>query len=233
MRSRLPVLCLAAVVFLATSAFADDHCEYCWAMLFITNDTDATLTLQTQSYYGNRVSKVITLPPGEQVGELRTRAGRQYLFAEARLSDPPLEARLGDRFFQGGQEYFITIGPSYFGRAQVSDAAASEAPAPPSTSAGNWCARIQGTWDWFIGTVEFTGTGDANQADGTFTSGDDLHGDWSCVINRGGVMVTMTWSHGWTDELSLVSPNRLEGEGWKTGSNPHEGVHDVSGTRSQ
>jgi hypothetical protein len=230
---RLPASCLAAAVFLATSALADDYCEHCWAMLFITNDTGATLTLQTQSYYGKIVSDVITLPPGEQVGELQTRAGRQYLFAEARLSDPPLEARLGDRFFHGGQEYFISIGPSHFGRDHVSDAAASEAPAPQPASAANWCARISGTWNWFIGTVDFTGTGDANQAHGSFTSGDDLHGDWSCVINRGGVMVTMTWSHGWTDELSLVNPNRLEGEGWKTGSIPHEGVHDVSGTRSQ
>ncbi len=145
-------------------------------MLFITNDTDATLTLQTQSYYGNVVSDVITVPPGEQVGELQTRAGRQYFFVEARLSDPPLEVRGPDRFFHGGQEYFITIDPSYFGRAHVSDAIPSEAPSPQPASAANWCARIPGTWDWFIGTVDFTGTGDANRAHGTFTSGDDLHG---------------------------------------------------------
>lgn len=238
MKYRWAALCLATVVFLSTSAFADDSCDYHCATLFITNDTDATLTLQTQTANGRYASEVITLPPGGEGGRLVIQPRWQYLFAEARRSNPPLEAHGGEQNFESDTAYYITISPSFFGRASVSDAPGSVAPDPPPSSAASGCAGIPGTWDWFMGgNVVFRGTGgdanDANQARGFFTSGPELHGDWFCFTDGAGVMVTMTWSHDWTDELRLVNPDKLEGEGWKTDSNPHEGVHDVSGTRLQ
>jgi hypothetical protein len=81
--------------------------------------------------------------------------------------------------------------------------------------------NIAGIWQWFTG-------GDVTiYADGTFTQANSLTGTWYCS-NDGRII--MSWSHGYTDKLSLTPDgNKLEGFGNR---NPNATVgHLVWGIR--
>lgn len=84
--------------------------------------------------------------------------------------------------------------------AAVDTPATSAAPtsaAPTSAAPATGCAAIPGVWSWFTnGDVTF-------RADGTLTQG-SLTGRWTCTDGR----VSVSWSHGYYDTLTLSADGR-------------------------
>jgi hypothetical protein len=84
--------------------------------------------------------------------------------------------------------------------------------AKPPGQASSPCAKLPGTWSWFV-------NGDVTiRANGTHVQG-NLTGTWTCSNGQ----VVLVWSHGFTDRLTL-SPdgNNLDGS---------NGMIRVTGTR--
>lgn len=71
-------------------------------------------------------------------------------------------------------------------------AAAAERDEDPAVTAGNPCDMIPGLWSWFVnGDVTF-------RAGGTLVQGPRT-GRWTCA----GTDVSIVWSHGFTDDLTI------------------------------
>lgn len=79
---------------------------------------------------------------------------------------------------------------------------------PPTGAGASVCRMIPGLWSWFVnGDVTF-------KSDGTLVQGPRT-GQWTC---RGDLHVTIVWSHGYTDELTLSPDGKTLGGANNVGS---------------
>ena len=179
------ILCLAAAAAAAE------------AYLTVHNNTDATLNVETVNIYDTAVySDAVTIAPNSSL-RFPVPMGQSRLLVEASRMKPPLNISREISFLRTG-EYQVELFAADFGTSFMADAPG--AAATPALEADG-CSVLIGTWAWFVnGDVVF-------HPDGTHVQGTN-RGTWTCD----GADVTMTWSHGYFDTLTLAG-TRLDGTG--------------------
>ncbi len=180
------------------------------AFLTVHNNTDATLAVFVVSrFQAQDMARPVTVPPVTAV-RFAVEMGLFELIVDAPKVGSDVGFRRQISFLRRG-EHAIEIFPADFGTTFLADR---------GNAAADGCDAMPGRWAWFVnGEVTI-------KPDGTHQQG-EITGTWSCSGNE----VTMSWSHGYIDDLVLSADGlSLTGVGHAKNPGGPQG-YAVSGTK--